>query len=390
MENEHDIPEGFCFDFKVGDPRKVGGITGHWTYSVETKTSLPSYRQRQMKVDRRFNDFVWLRDQLIAKFPGCIIPPIPEKAITGAIEKYVAGSEPTALVEYRSRAMRKFLVRVGAHVQLQKADALREFLELPPTDFVKRVQEPMPRKDPLELPITTKIMRDIQGKKNVSAVDQQWLETYEYCTQLQSFLAALKDRFENVIKKKREQGDTASVVGKAFIKVAEQEEALLEVSAMSTSLASIGRGVEHSSLAFQDQADVETTQIAETINYYVGMCTAVRDTVYRLQRMCTCRDIIKENITKTTAKKDALPDGDQKVKLGGDLQTLEEDLRSAEQVVTSFQRTLTDELVRFHREKAFDLKQLLTTWVELQKEYCVKHTQGWESLLPPRVSEEAE
>eukprot|EP01059_Diplonema_ambulator_P002455 TRINITY_DN12090_c0_g1_i1.p1 TRINITY_DN12090_c0_g1~~TRINITY_DN12090_c0_g1_i1.p1 ORF type:complete len:405 (+),score=141.26 TRINITY_DN12090_c0_g1_i1:41-1216(+) len=384
--SDADIPDGFCFDFKVGSPHKVGGVTGHWVYKVETRTNLPSYRNRHMTVERRYNDFAWLSHQLVARYPGCIVPPVPDKAITGTIEKVVAGSEPTALVEYRARAMRKFLVRVGAHGQLQTADVLKEFLELPVEDFAKRTAEPLPKKDPLELPLTTRIMREVQGKKGVPSVDQQWIETSAYCAQLQSFLAALRDRFEMVIRKKREQGESSAAVGKAFLKVAEEEELRHKESSLSASLASIGRGIEHSSITFADEADVETTQIAETLTYYVGMCGSVRETVFRLQRLYAYRENMKENISKTTAKRDALPDGDQKVKLNTELQSLEEDLKATEQIVASFQKTLTDELVRFHREKAFDLKQLLSTWVELQKEYSSKHMQGWETLKPPPVS----
>ena len=42
-----------------------------------------------------------------------------------------------ALLEFRQRALRKFLVRVGAHPTLCTSDLLRQFLELGDEQFSK-------------------------------------------------------------------------------------------------------------------------------------------------------------------------------------------------------------------------------------------------------------
>lgn len=52
-----------------------------WTKSDDRflQTSLPSFSARTVSVRRRYQDFVWLREQLVREFPASIIPPIPEK-----------------------------------------------------------------------------------------------------------------------------------------------------------------------------------------------------------------------------------------------------------------------------------------------------------------------
>merc|ERR1740139_1059777 len=55
------------------------GISSHFTYEVTTKTSLPQYKFGQFSVTRRFRDFDWVHAQLSAKYPGVIVPPLPEK-----------------------------------------------------------------------------------------------------------------------------------------------------------------------------------------------------------------------------------------------------------------------------------------------------------------------
>lgn len=38
-----------------------------------------------MTVERRYNDFVWLYNRLVATNPGIIVPPIPEKNAFGKL-----------------------------------------------------------------------------------------------------------------------------------------------------------------------------------------------------------------------------------------------------------------------------------------------------------------
>eukprot|EP00659_Diplonema_papillatum_P016241 gene16241-24894_t len=258
---DDEIPPGQRFDFMVSEPKRTTGMAPFWTYHVRTKTTFPSYRQKDITVLRRYNDFVWLRDQLVAEYPGVIVPPVPEKTIAGTVEKVTGGAEPTPLVEYRMRAMRKFLVRVGAHEQLQKSDILREFLELSEPDFKRRTAEGTLRKDPIDMGLSQKIQAELMKKKATDCDREQreWDETFEYAAQFQSYFLSLRDQFEKVVKRKKENTAVMSDLGRAFFKASEHE-AAFERGDVSNSLNDLATGVENVSLIVYEQADVETTQ----------------------------------------------------------------------------------------------------------------------------------
>jgi hypothetical protein len=59
----------------VTDPQ-TDAVKGFYTYLVSGSDHLGSFEIR-----RRYNDFFYLRESLVRKWPGLYIPPIPEKKI---------------------------------------------------------------------------------------------------------------------------------------------------------------------------------------------------------------------------------------------------------------------------------------------------------------------
>ncbi|KAJ3254817.1 Vacuolar protein sorting-associated protein 5 [Boothiomyces macroporosus] len=112
------------YEFRVSvvDPLKIGDkISGYVEYRVTTATSDPKYKNFEFSVMRRFSDFFWLYNQLISKYPGIIIPPIPEKLQLGRFQD--------DFIESRRFHLEKFLQKVVQHHKLQLDDSLRFFLE---------------------------------------------------------------------------------------------------------------------------------------------------------------------------------------------------------------------------------------------------------------------
>ncbi|KAJ3319879.1 Vacuolar protein sorting-associated protein 5 [Boothiomyces sp. JEL0866] len=112
------------YEFRVNvvDPLKIGDkISGYVEYRVTTATSDPKYKNFEFSVMRRFSDFFWLYNQLISKYPGIIIPPIPEKLQLGRFQD--------DFIESRRYHLEKFLQKVVLHHKLQLDDSLRFFLE---------------------------------------------------------------------------------------------------------------------------------------------------------------------------------------------------------------------------------------------------------------------
>merc|ERR1712223_1192846 len=73
-------------EVKVTSPHKVGeGMSSYMAYTVTSSTNLTYFKKKNHAVNRRFSDFLGLRDKLAEKYlqNGRIIPPAPDKSAIG-------------------------------------------------------------------------------------------------------------------------------------------------------------------------------------------------------------------------------------------------------------------------------------------------------------------
>eukprot|EP01041_Mallomonas_annulata_P007176 gene7176-14619_t len=125
--------ETFVLRITLTDPiRHVDTFGGHVSYKVNTLTNNPRFSAKEIIVDRRFNDFLWLHDQLCSNFPGSIIPPLPEKQGVG---RFLL--ESPEFVEIRRNALEVFLNRVIAKPEILYSEELKAFLEADEKEFQK-------------------------------------------------------------------------------------------------------------------------------------------------------------------------------------------------------------------------------------------------------------
>lgn len=80
----------------------------------------PAFPPGYFLCERRYSDFNWLREELGLSYPGCIIPPIPDKQMLGTLD--------TQFVESRKRGLQKFLNRIASHPTLSEARQFVKFL----------------------------------------------------------------------------------------------------------------------------------------------------------------------------------------------------------------------------------------------------------------------
>jgi len=120
----------------VGEPQKIGdGMGAYVVYKVTTKTNLPYFRRSTFAVNRRFSDFLGLRDKLAEKHLhlGRIIPPAPEKNAVGMAKVKMSKDENVSsgeFIEKRRAALERYLNRNASHPILCADPDFREFLEL--------------------------------------------------------------------------------------------------------------------------------------------------------------------------------------------------------------------------------------------------------------------
>ncbi|KAJ8454021.1 hypothetical protein ONZ45_g19468 [Pleurotus djamor] len=119
--------EGYLIT-SVKDPVKELAETkdAYVSYLVTAKTNLPIFSTTSPSARRRFQDFVFLRENLSKDFPACVIPPLPEKHRL----EYVTGDRfSPEFMERRRADLDIFLQRVSRHPTLQRSALVRAFLE---------------------------------------------------------------------------------------------------------------------------------------------------------------------------------------------------------------------------------------------------------------------
>eukprot|EP00004_Rigifila_ramosa_P014075 TRINITY_DN3174_c0_g1_i2.p1 TRINITY_DN3174_c0_g1~~TRINITY_DN3174_c0_g1_i2.p1 ORF type:complete len:348 (-),score=98.12 TRINITY_DN3174_c0_g1_i2:2-1045(-) len=92
------------------------GMTSVTTYQI-TCSNHPEPVARELKY------FVWLRERLVAKYPGIAVPPLPSKSLEQSFE------DSDAVVGGRGVALETFLNRLAWHPVLRAAPVLQLFLQ---------------------------------------------------------------------------------------------------------------------------------------------------------------------------------------------------------------------------------------------------------------------
>lgn len=123
---------------RIYDVIKVGekSINSYVKYAIETKTNLPYFRSETSQVERRFSDFLGLREKLAQKHlvDGLIVPPAPEKNAMATFQTKMTKEEDiqshNEFLERRKCALERFLNRVALHPVLRTDPDFRDFLEL--------------------------------------------------------------------------------------------------------------------------------------------------------------------------------------------------------------------------------------------------------------------
>ena len=399
------------FDFRVGPAQQRAG-TGAFerpyrSFPLKWRTTAPFFSQKSGEVFRRYSHFEWLRNELRLQHPFVIIPPIPEKDLQGSMEKFVQTAANDTFLDYRGRALRKFLLRTSAHALLSQNAIFIQFLTLDDAQWELAMKQPKvananaPKySDPsvaaatnwgtsVSNPITGAAIPPVGPPVQLPSHPQVWEETKLYVTQLEESIKTLKERLETLSKRRRSTGCSLLEFGRTFSNVGEMERNLEQTeSALSAAVGTVGRHAQELSQVYTEHADQESKQVVETLMYYSGMCAAVRETLaYVVQAMST-RDKAQANVRELIQARDKL------VAKGGQVAAdkigkAETDLASAVEIHRKLaadaargEAEFREELRKFHREKQYDMKAMLKKFIELQMDYAAKMRRQWESVMP--------
>ncbi|MCJ1463660.1 intercellular trafficking and secretion [Pseudocyphellaria aurata] len=117
-------------DCTVDKPLKENDGTkdAYVSYLVTTHTDFKSFQKSTLSVRRRFTDFVFLYKTLHREYPGCAVPPLPDKHKM----EYVRGDRfGPDFTQRRAHSLHRFLKRLTLHPFLRRSTLLTIFLESP-------------------------------------------------------------------------------------------------------------------------------------------------------------------------------------------------------------------------------------------------------------------
>ena len=171
---------------KLGYPLVVEGgffSRGYVTYSINT---IPF----DLKVRKRYSDFVWLRDILCIIYPNMIVPPMPKKNYGSKFNE--------ELISKRLRALERFLNGISIHPLLRNSQIFYDFLSNKEDDFNRKKNE----YNKIQSPQYINDYKTINGEANISLSyeKEEYLKKIkEICINYQNDLSNITKAYKNVI-----------------------------------------------------------------------------------------------------------------------------------------------------------------------------------------------
>ncbi len=379
----------------VTEPQKVGdGMGAYVSYKVTATTQNQEYKTGGQGVRRRFNDVVWLHENLSFYYPGAILPEVPEKQTMGRFDP--------VFIEERRRQLERFINRCGSHPELAKSHALRIFLESSDEEWSsaqKSSKVELKADKKAEKKDKAAKQKGLDASKDMISYDPQYdkfVSLREYLLVAQDGFEALKKQLKLNVAHEQAYADLATKLGVAFQDLVPAETLFGALGpALEVVAKALANGISRiHSLA----ADIDKIQLLDPIREYLGLFDGVEQLlVRRLAALKTYQQAsaaVLESSTKLAKAKEEL---EKKVKSGKagdkDNQKVQEaqaahnekealcDRRRSEfNVLTNL---MFSELRRFHYEKACDFRETLVAYCNARADNAEKAAHVWKQLQEP-------
>ena len=387
----------------VSEPMKQGeGMSAYFTYEVSTKTSLPQYAHGQFSVTRRFRDFDWLHAQLALKYPGAIVPPLPEKqSVTTTTQKVTGMKQSEAFLENRRWGLQRFLHHLAAHPLLHTAADFKEFLEKDDAGFEAWKELSKQSKPPLYTTLAEGAKQSWSSAyaKGVSYLsgggesanahtpltDERCVGMGNYASSLKSNLTAVHTYTKAYVERHKSMSGSIENFGDKLNQLARCEAAINQ---------SLGEGIGHMgecmgriSGTLREQAEREEGSFEEPMAHYVRLLGAVKTAIH-------CRETALASLNRASASLAAKKERLEKLRASGSakeekLAVGAKEVADAEDAVTLAKGSYEEishrvdvEVERFQNEKLADFRKYCTTFIKLQLEYSHRVEAAWRDLLP--------
>jgi sorting nexin-1/2 len=358
-----------------GYDKRGDGINAYISYTVKVKTA-----DGEEEVERRYNDFDWLHQHLSAEFSGLVIPPLPEKQVSG---RFSAG-----FVEGRRRALERFLNRTAAHEELHRSEHFRTFLQadshaMRATKGADKPGTKKPRGPMKWFSDAAAAVSNFGGASSArkTEADLEFEAVSEYIDRLEPQMQALFKHTQTLVRRGRDTAQGLFEFGLAFNLLSQSEQGRLRHG-----LEQMGETADQLSVRASEQADEEALAFEEPIHDYIRIVGAVKAALSsrhekRLAYQGACADLqSKESaLSKATGQSAA---GPKRAQLQAEAQRAQGRVAETREEFEVVSARVLREVQRFNDSKRADFKTIVCDMVQLQIEHAQKVEAAWQSLIP--------
>ncbi|KAJ1999332.1 intercellular trafficking and secretion [Coemansia thaxteri] len=282
-------------DVTVDQPRKEGEGTSnpYVTYLVTTtRTNKRTREIRRYALRRRFQDFVWLHEQLYKQFVASVVPPLPGKHRL----EYLTGDRfSEEFVGKRKHGLERFVRRIVLHPLLRCSQHLTVFLEA--KDWSSEYEIKAKSENGVLDSIGDTLMNTFS---KVRKRDERFIEMRDTLVRLGDNLGRTQRLFLRVTKRQHDLQQAYEELGTGLVDLGDIE------TGMTLALVEGGNALKAQHLAVKQLAeqteDLFLGEIDEYISYSEAFVEILRQ---RDQKQAEFEDLT-EYLQQSTAERDRL------------------------------------------------------------------------------------
>jgi len=363
------------FEITITDYEKKGdGMNAFVVYTINTKTTSPDFQNPTMTVSRRFTNFVWLYTQLTTKYPGVVVPPIPEKQALGRFG--------TNFIDHRKAGLEKCLRRIAAHSVLSKSPDFKLFLESKDLEGDIKKNEPKKGFFSALTSSVTDVMQTASLSFSKIPESDEWFENKRAQLEtLENQLKILLKTVEGFIKQRRDLAASANEFGEHVSSLGSSE----FNKPLSSTLVKLSE-VQKKIHEFQmNQANSDEQYVEDTVEEYLRIIASVKIALdARVKAYAAWKNADAALIRKKEqlAKQSQAPKTPKVTALEAEVEEAEKTVEKTKESFEEITELLKKELARFDREKVEDFQSGLLKFVESMMENQKKTISLWEEFLP--------
>ncbi|KAI9634689.1 putative vacuolar protein sorting-associated protein vps5 [Dioszegia hungarica] len=355
------------FTISISDPARVGDpVRGYTVYTLRTHTTSPHYRKSDFTALRRFSDFLWLFDSLIANNPGIIVPPVPDKHTFGRFQEQ--------FIETRRLALERSLNKIAAHPVLQLDPDLRLFLEADNFGVEIRGRGPV---QPVDVPAKSGLLGGWNTPKFIES-DDWFTSRMAFLDGLEVQLKALSKSVELASRARLDMATSQAEVADALQALAESDLG----SAMCASLAQMADLARREKEGAEELAKGDVVNLLNMADEYVRFVGSVRRAMGGRTRVWLAWQALEREVARLKGVREKARVqgklGDRAAQTLADINDVDRKARASQQEYETLTKLVKSEFGRFERERVDEFKRVLEKYLDDQMDRQREMIMSWE------------